>query len=223
MNSGSLDRIPTVESRHVIVCASGQRSGALLLLIVAAAFATACDRRPDPATTEASSISRGAYLANGIARCFWCHSPQNDADPSSPKPEMLGAGDILDTGTPVVAPNLTPDAETGIGLWADNEIARAIRDGIGRDGRRLRADHPAPYYSVMSHDDLAALIAYLRSLRPIQNKLPRSALQTTYGETVQPSVEPAVPAREATLESRGVYLVQLGECVGCHTTETPAG
>lgn len=181
----------------------------------------ACGRQAGK-TATASAVARGAYLANGIGRCFWCHSPQDNSDPSTPKPELLGSGDVLDEHIPIVAPNLTPDAETGIGRWTDAQIVRAVRQGIGRDGRRLRADHPASYYSVMSDDDASALVAYLRSLRPIRHELPRSAAQHTYGETVQPFVHAATGPGD-TLEARGAYLVQLGECIGCHTTTTAAG
>jgi mono/diheme cytochrome c family protein len=167
------------------------------------------------------TIARGAYLANGVGRCFWCHSPQDTADPSTPRPEVLGSGDVLDEQLPIVAPNLTPDSETGLGRWTDAEIVRAVRRGIGRDGRRLRADHPATYYSILSDDDAAALVAYLRSLRPIRHELRRSAPQQTYGENVQPSVTPAAP--DDTPLGRGAYLVQLGECIGCHTTTTADG
>jgi mono/diheme cytochrome c family protein len=183
----------------------------LLLLLIAA-----CNRK-----TDEKLVARGAYLANGAGRCFWCHSPQNNSDPSSPRPEMLGSGDVLDAHVPIVAPNLTPDDETGLGRWTDDEIVRAVRRGIGRDGRRLRADHPAPYYSVLTDADAKALVAYLRSLRPIRRKLPRSAPQQTFGESVQPSVDPATSID--TLEERGAYLVHLGECIGCHTTTTAEG
>jgi mono/diheme cytochrome c family protein len=168
-------------------------------------------------------LSRGRYLANGIARCFWCHSPLNDADPATPRPESLGAGDILDAKTPVNAPNITPDPETGIGRWSDAEVVRAIREGIGRNGRLLRDDHPSAYYSVMTDEDVFAVVAYLRSLRPIQRLLPRSAPVRQRNETVQIATP---PARESALRSpvdRGQYLVQLGECRGCHTTTTTDG
>jgi mono/diheme cytochrome c family protein len=168
-------------------------------------------------------VARGDYLANGVGRCFWCHSAQNAEDPSSPKPEMLGAGDVLDPAIPVIAPNLTPDRDTGLGLWSDAEIARAIRQGIGRDRRPLRGEHPSAYYSVLSDDDAAALVAYLRTLKAIRNPLPRSAPQAKRGESVQRVVEPLRPSTLTTPETRGAYLVQLGECLGCHTTTTAAG
>jgi len=136
---------------------------------------------------------------------------------------MLGAGDVLDPQTPVIAPNLTPDRETGLGLWSDREIARAIREGIGRSGERLREDHPAAYYSVLSDEDVASIVMYLRSLKPIANKLGRSAPQTIHGETVQPFAKPAASGTFDSAMARGAYLVHIGECVGCHTPSTPTG
>jgi mono/diheme cytochrome c family protein len=188
-------------------------------VVIGLVILAACDRGPTPGAVR---VARGSYLANGVGRCFWCHSPQTSSDPSTPKLELLGAGDVLDKSTPVVAPNLTPDAKTGLGQWSDAEIIRAVRQGIGRDGRRLRGDHPAAYYSVMSDEDALALVAYLRSLRPIVNDLPRSAPSKGVGESVQTFVQPATKIRD-TPEARGAYLVQLAECAGCHTTSKPDG
>lgn len=182
---------------------------------VVAASNHAVGRNEDP-------VALGEYLVNSVGRCFWCHSPQDDGDPSSPRPEMLGAGDVLDEFTPVIAPNLTPDRETGLGDWSDAEIARAVREGIGRDGKRLRSDHPTAYYRIMSDADVAAVVAYLRSLRPIRNPLPRSKPQEHFRESVQTVVEPAAQTPMEPL-ARGAYLAQLGECLGCHTTSTGSG
>ena len=172
--------------------------------------------------TPTDLIARGQYLVNGIARCFLCHSPLDNGDPAVPRPETLGAGDVLDEKAPLVAPNITFDRETGLGDWSDQEIIRAIREGIGRDGRELQ-EHPANHYSVMTDEDVSAVVAYLRSLRPIQRKLPRSAPPLRKGEWVQ---RKGVPALSSALNSplqRGAYLVQLGECIGCHTPSHPDG
>jgi mono/diheme cytochrome c family protein len=192
-----------------------------IAVVICLSALAACNRGPAPAV-RAARVARGSYLVNGVGRCFWCHSPQTSSDPSTPRPETLGAGDTLDKSAPVVAPNLTQDAETGLGRWSDAEIVRAVREGVGRDGRRLRGDHPANYYSVLSDGDAAAVVAYLRSLRPIRNPLPRSAPSTRDGETVQPVVRPMATLPD-TPEGRGAYLVQLAECAGCHTTTTAAG
>jgi mono/diheme cytochrome c family protein len=193
--------------------------GVLLALAVGSGSPLAAD---DARVGEAS-VARGRYLAHGVGRCFWCHSPLTDSDPATPRPGSVGIGDVLDEKTPIVAGNLTPDGETGLGRWTDAEVARAIREGIGRDGRRLRGDHPARYFSVMTDGDTAAVVAYLRSLAAVTRRLPRSRPQTEWSETVQ---RPTPPAKEAALSSeaaRGAYLAQIGECVGCHTTTTREG
>jgi mono/diheme cytochrome c family protein len=184
--------------------------------------AIACGRAPEPEASVATKIARGAYLVNGVGRCFWCHSAQTSTDPSTPKPETLGAGDVLDERVPIVAPNLTPDPETGLGPWSDDQIVRAIRLGLGRDGRTLRSDHPSAYYSIMSDEDAAAVVAYLRTLKPIRNRLPRSAPGSSVSESVQRPVTPAKSEGD-TPQERGAYLVHLAECVGCHTSEDPHG
>jgi mono/diheme cytochrome c family protein len=195
------------------------RLAAVLALVVACGPPLAAD---DARAGEAR-VARGRYLAHGIARCFWCHSPLTDTDPATPRPESLGTGDVLDEKLPIVAANLTPDEETGLGQWADAEIARAVREGIGRDGRRLRRDHPAHYYSVLTDGDTAAIVAYLRSLPPVPRRLPRSRAQRVWGEAVQRRTPPAVESSLVSETARGAYLVQLGECVGCHTTTARDG
>ena len=168
-------------------------------------------------------IARGRYLAHGIARCFWCHSPLDGGNPAGPRPESLGSGDVLDPKIPVVAPNITPDTETGIGRWSDAEVVRAIREGRGRGDRRLRGDHPASYFSVMTDEDAMSVVAYLRSLPAVRRKLPRSAPPGRGTTTVQPPTPPATEASLRTALDRGRYLVQLGECRGCHTPTTAQG
>src|SRR5262245_40948685 len=112
--------------------------------------------------TTSDLVARGQYLANGIARCFWCHSPLDNSDPAVPRPDMLGGGDVLDEKAPTVASNITPDKETGLGGWSDQDIIHATREGIGRDGRQLYG-HPTNYYSVMTDEDATAIVVYLRS------------------------------------------------------------
>jgi mono/diheme cytochrome c family protein len=162
-------------------------------------------------TDSAGRIVRGGYLANGIARCFWCHSPLDSSDPVVPIPATLGSGNVLFN-----APNITPDPETGLGRWTNWEIVRAIREGIGREGRELQV-HPSNYYSVMTDEDATAIVSYLRSLQPIRRMVVPSARSQRQHEPVQSRVPPAQTGSLLSPIQRGGYLVQLGECVGCHT------
>ena len=71
-----------------------------------------------------------------------------------------------------MAPNLTPDPETGAGSWTDDQLARAMREGVGHDGRALFPIMPYQHYRNMSDEDLASVVVYLRSLPPVHNQLP---------------------------------------------------
>ena len=114
-----------------------------------------------PPVTE--TLRYGAYLAE-IAHCMECHTPRNDK--GVPQTEYLGAGGTVFPGPwgQSVSRNLTPHA-TGLKDWTDAQIARAIRDGIDRDGKAYKPPMAYGFYKNISDADMRALIAYLRSLK----------------------------------------------------------
>ena len=123
-------------------------------------------------------LKRGAYLAEHVAGCTVCHTPQEEG-PNGPEvvPSKKGSGQIFPvTGLPgtLVAANITPDPETGIGNFTDDQLARAIREGISHDGQTLFPMMPYAHYRRMSDEDLASVIVYIRSLPPLRNPLPRT-------------------------------------------------
>lgn len=157
-------------------------------------------------------ISRGSYLANSVTGCIGCHSPLVGSDPD---PKRLGAGDILSVKTGLVAPNITPDPKTGIGTWSDRSIVRAIREGVRHDGRRISAKMPWYLYSVLTDEDVASIVCYLRSLPPVQRELPPS-----HAPVKEPALAPVRPAAQSSLANpvkRGEYMARLSLCVECHT------
>ena len=113
---------------------------------------------PDPADT----IAYGGYLAGPVAHCMECHSGPGANGAPDPVNE-LGGGGMKFQGPwgESVAPNLTP---LGLADWTDAEIARAVRKGVAKDGRKLLPPMGYGYYAHMSDSDMAAIIAYLRSL-----------------------------------------------------------
>jgi mono/diheme cytochrome c family protein len=167
-------------------------------------------------------LARGKYLVNGIGECFACHGPYEANAPGWPPVRgKEGSGlDNVSAETPgMVAANLTPDRETGIGNWTDDMLARAIREGVGHDGRLLHPTvMPYEFYRSMSDEDLASIIVYLRSIPPIRNELPSSR---TSDDIVAPFAIPIyapVPQPDpSTPIKRGAYLVQFGACQWCHT------
>lgn len=196
-------------------------------------FASGCgsNEPPEQAPPAAAMtpLERGDYLTNSVTLCFYCHSEQ---DWSGDEPKILagrkGAGALFpDEGVPgrVYAPNLTPDDETGIGRVTDEQLDKAIREGIGFDGRRL---FPImANYSMMSDEDLAGIIAVLRALPPVSNKVPARE----FPEPVLAGLPPAwtvsrpvsAPAGDNPSLERGHYLAELAECAGCHTASNEMG
>jgi hypothetical protein len=109
-----------------------------------------------------------------------------------------------------VAPNITPDPFSGIGLWTDDEIGRAIREGADRNGRSFTLMMPSLQYKSMGDEDLASTVVYLRSLKPIRNSLPGRSLvfpvQFLVRTVPQPVTSPVDPD-QSTAGKRGEYLV----------------
>ncbi len=171
--------------------------------------------------TEAR-LARGEYLVEGVAHCFQCHSPHDMSNAALPIVDgMKGAGwwmDDLPGLGKVVAPNITPDRETGIGSWTDDEIARAIREGVSRDGSALFPIMPYENFRHMTDEDLASVVVYLRSIAPVRNVLSRTALEFPLSRivnTMPVPLEGSVP--EPPAASRGEYLAGLSECRTCHS------
>lgn len=163
-------------------------------------------------------LERGRYLTEGVLQCFVCHTDRDWTKPGAPPiAEMKGAGHIWGSDNAgVVAPNITPDKETGAGNWTDDMFGRAIREGISHDGRVLDDQMFYASYRFLSDEDLAAVVVYLRSLKPIHNPLPQTKLEK-YPDPPAPLKQPVPELDHSTPVARGRYLVRVGTCLGCHT------
>jgi mono/diheme cytochrome c family protein len=119
-------------------------------------------------------LKRGEYLAH-IMDCAGCHT--TGALAGKPDASMHLAGSTIGFEIPGLAiiypPNLTPDAETGLGRWSDEDIVKAIRFGLRPDGRQLIPVMPYPSYSALTDGDAAALVAYLKSIKPVAHAAPK--------------------------------------------------
>jgi mono/diheme cytochrome c family protein len=171
-------------------------------------------------------LVRGKYLVDGVMGCFGCHTDQDWSRPGAPPVAgKEGSGHIWsDQDKPwLIAPNITPDKETGVGNWTDDTLARAIREGIGHDGRTLFPIMPYPDYQKMSDEDLASVIVYLRTVPPVRNQLPTTKMPFPLNYVMQSMPQPvdaAVPAPDqSTPVARGSYLVRMGACADCHTPQ----
>jgi mono/diheme cytochrome c family protein len=169
-------------------------------------------------------IKRGDYLTNGILMCFTCHSPRDTTKPGFPPVESKkGSGAFLyDTKEArLVAPNITPDKETGAGSWTDDMLSRAIREGVGHDGRALSNPMFWSSFRDLSDEDLASVVVYLRTLAPVKNKLPKRRFSLEKEKQLQTTSMPLltpVAARDLSDPlTRGRYYIGTADCVGCHT------
>jgi mono/diheme cytochrome c family protein len=168
-------------------------------------------------------LERGRYLAQG---CMFCHSEHDwSAADSLATAPVLGSGAVMPVyGLPgrIVAPNLTPDPETGAGNWTDDQLARAIREGIGHDGRALFPMMPYPNFRYLTDEDLASIVVYLRSLPPARRFLPKTEVSFPVNYLVRTVPEPVTgvvsgDANPPDPVKRGAYLVRIGGCADCHT------
>jgi hypothetical protein len=172
-------------------------------------------------------LARGRYIAENVSGCMDCHSPHDWTQHDAPiTPGMEGAGEHMElAGTPgtIYAPNLTPDPETGSGNWTDDQIARAIREGIGHDGRTIFPVMPYGHFKSMSDEDLASVVVFLRSLPPVHNSLPQTQIifpvKYLMRSAPEPVTQPVPQPDVSTPVARGAYLVNMAVCTGCHTPQ----
>lgn len=134
------------------------------------AMSTVLAQSPAP---PAGLAERGRYLAT-IMLCADCHTTGALAGKPDPNGHLAGSTvgfQIPELGT-FYPPNLTPDRETGLGTWSAAEIIRAVREGVRPDGRILAPMMPTRYYASLTDADARALVAYLKSVRPVRHKVP---------------------------------------------------
>jgi hypothetical protein len=204
-----------------------------------------CQKTPAPAPTSASvldmepiprtpeRLARGKYLAEGLVQCPFCHSDNDYTKrPALPVPGRKGAGQVfpnaeveLPEPNLVVAPNITPDPDFGAGNWKDADFVRALRQGIGHDGRTLFPMMPYQYFRNLSDEDLASVIVYERSLPPVHIERPATKLTDDIRKTFQPlpAVTHVAEPDKSDRTAYGKYLVTVGHCDLCHTPTDEQG
>ena len=177
---------------------------------------------------SATQIERGRYLATA-ANCIGCHTDM-DNDGAA----WTGGREMETPFGVIVTPNITPDAETGIGRWTRQDFRRALREGVRRDGAQLYPAFPYPYFTRMPDQDVDALYDYLRTIEPVRaERVPEAELaaplqvrEAVRGWKLLNFDEGVfVPDPEQSPEwNRGAYLVDgPAHCGACHTGKTVTG
>ncbi len=181
--------------------------------------------RPLDATPTAANIARGAYLAKA-GDCMACHTTRGGLP--------YAGGRALETPFgKVVAPNITPDPDTGIGNWNAQDFWQALHNGKSRDGRMLYPAFPYTNYTLVTRSDSDALYAYLRSVAPVRQASLPHQLRFPYNQQwalaawrvlyFRPATYVPEPSRSVSW-NRGAYLVGgLGHCAACHSSRNMLG
>jgi mono/diheme cytochrome c family protein len=186
--------------------------------------ARAQDSTPPPAQTAATYepsplVQRGQYLARA-ADCVACHTS------SSGVPYAGGLAFKLPFGV-MYSSNITPDRQTGIGTWSDDDFVAALQRGVGQGGKHLYPSMPYTSYTGMSREDALAIKAYLFSLKPVRTQIPANRLAFPFNQRWAMALWNMVflkdrrfqpDANLGAQENRGAYLATaLGHCGECHT------
>jgi mono/diheme cytochrome c family protein len=177
-------------------------------------------------------IIRGGYLVNQVCACGACHTTRAHGHIAS-EPEradaFLGGGNLFSAAglaDGIWVPNITPDVETGVGAWTDDELMRAIRDGVARDGRFMLPVMPFGDYQHMSDEDVRAVVAYLRSVPAYKQSLPRVAvtlglvprlLFTKIGVQMHLPTRDVPPPDPDDQAKIGEYVATIAACPSCHS------
>ncbi len=179
------------------------------------------------APADSGTIARGEYIFKFQAQCWGCHAAAGGDATTPPSGGRLF--DLSHTGPGFgkwYSRNLTPDVETGLGGWTDGEIVQALREGVRKDRTMLFPIMPADWYHGMSDDDALAVVAYLRSIPPVKNEVPRSepsfvakALLTFKVIKPKQSITTPItaPPRGITVEYGRYLSNNLAGCADCHT------
>ena len=173
---------------------------------------------------DKGTLARGEYLARA-ADCVACHTAPGGATYAG------GVAFKLPFGT-IYSPNITPDKDTGIGDWSDDDFVRAMHAGVGKDGRPLYPAFPYTSYTALSRDDILAIKAYLFSLLAVHSPARENDLSFPFNQRWTLSLWNALFLKKQRFQpeegkseawNRGAYLATaLGHCGECHTPRNVA-
>lgn len=173
-------------------------------------------------------VARGEYLVKAVGACGGCHDSRKDGNllnPPLPGHELAGGNYLEDMGLRVWVPNITNDVETGLGAWSDDEIMRAIRDGVRPDGRFLFPMMAYNAYQHLSDEDTRSIVAYLRSTPAVKRpgEEGKSEIPFMLRFLVNRGVAAHPPARDVPEPNRadrvayGEYVARAAHCTECHS------
>jgi mono/diheme cytochrome c family protein len=167
---------------------------------------------------SADPLEHGRYLVETVAGCGNCHTPRLPDGTPDPAKNLAGAFVIEEPVFRAYAPNITPDMETGIGSWSEDDIVDVLHNARTPDGKYLGPPMSFLWYRGMSDTDARAIAKYIKSVPAVRNEVPRSTFQIPLnGFGPEVTSVPDVPKTD--IVKYGEYLAgPVGHCMDCHTT-----
>jgi len=166
---------------------------------------------------------RGAYLVRGPMACGNCHTPKGPDGVALADRELAGGLVLDEKPFRAVVPNITPDRATGIGAWTDQQIIDALRNEKRPDGSLIGPPMPTLFYRGLSDSDARAVVAYLRSVKPVANRTEKSVYRIQLPSDWGPDVTHVADVPRGPTAAYGRYLADIAHCMECHTPMTPSG
>jgi mono/diheme cytochrome c family protein len=171
-----------------------------------------------------TGVERGKYLVNTILTCQNCHTPKGERGAPVFERDLSSGLEFDEPPFKVTASNITQDKETGIGSWSDADIRKALQKGERPNGVHLAAIMPSDFYEIFTPGDLNAVVAYLRTVKPVKQVTPTPIYKIALPRNIPPGAEK--PFSEADMTDKvkkGFYLATIGHCFECHTPMGPRG
>jgi mono/diheme cytochrome c family protein len=207
--------MPMQTSRSIVVTRRCAVVGAIIGIFV---FASA-------ARAQQTQVQRGEYLARA-GDCVSCHTATGGAP--------YAGGLRLDTPFGyMLAPNITPDPATGIGRWSADDFYRALHQGVNKHGQDMYPTMPYDFYTKATREDINAIFAYMRTVKPVRNTVDINHLQFPFDQRWSMAAWRELYFTEGTYKvnptrttawNRGAYLVEgLGHCSDCHSPRNLLG
>jgi mono/diheme cytochrome c family protein len=169
------------------------------------------------AANAQSPAERGSYLVNTVLTCGNCHSPKGPPEAIAGK-DFSGGLSWDEPPFKVTASNITRDKDTGIGNWSFADIKKLLRTGVRPNGVAIASVMPTGFYEIMTEIDMDAVVGYLRTLKPVSNKVPDPVYKMDAPRQIFPGAEkPMPPSAMSDKVTRGYYLGTIAHCMECHT------
>ena len=167
-----------------------------------------------------TAVERGSYLVNSLMTCNNCHTPIGPGGPNFER-ALSGGLRFNDEFADVTAANITPDMDTGIGHWSLDDIKKTLTSGVRPSGVPLATAMPTAFYRVLTAKDLDGIAAYLKSVKPVSNKVVAPVYKQPFTrEDVPGAMQQMSEADFGDKVKHGFYLVTISHCMECHTPET---